>query len=67
MGPACLGHSHVAHWPDQQGPAPVPIRCWLPADGRTASLLSVHKHVDDLCATAPSLCIGGGNAGDSAG
>jgi len=57
----------VAHWPDQQGPAPVPIRCWLPADGRTTSLLSVHKHVDDLCATAPSLCIGGGNAGDSAG
>jgi hypothetical protein len=45
----------------------VPIRCCLPADGRTASLLPVHKHVDDLCATAPSLCIDGGNAGDSAG
>src|ERR1700733_16336643 len=29
-------------------------------------LASVHRHVDDLCATAPSLCIRGGNAGDSA-
>ena len=39
----------------------------LPARRRTtASLLPVHKHVDDLWATAPSLCIGGGNAGDSA-
>ena len=47
-------------------PAPVPIRCCLPADNRTASLLSVHKHVDDLWAAAPSLCISGGNAGDSA-
>ena len=45
---------------------PVPIRCCLPAEMRTASLLSVHKHVDDLCATAPGLCIGGGNAGDFA-
>jgi hypothetical protein len=26
----------------------------------------VHKHVDHLCATAPSLCIRSGNAGDSA-
>jgi hypothetical protein len=49
-----------------QVPAPTPIRCCLPADNRTASLLPVHKRVDDLCATAPSLCIDGGNAGDSA-
>jgi hypothetical protein len=33
---------------------------------RTAYLLTVHKHVDDLCATALSLCMRGGNAGDSA-
>jgi hypothetical protein len=32
----------------------------------TASLLSVHKLVDDLCATALDLCADGGNAGDSA-
>lgn len=31
-----------------------------------AFLLSVHKHVDHLCATAPNLCIRSGNAGDSA-
>jgi hypothetical protein len=47
-------------------PAPVPTRCCPPAGKRTAPLLSVHKHVDDLCATAPSLCTDGGNAGDSA-
>ena len=35
--------------------------CRLPA-----FLLSVRKHVDHLCATAPSLCIRSGNAGDSA-
>jgi hypothetical protein len=71
---AFLGHliqaqvrfSHAARWPGVQVPARVPIRCCLPADKRTSSLQSVHKHVDDLCATAPSLCIGGGNAGDSA-
>ena len=33
---------------------------------RAAYLLAVHKDVDDLCATALSLCICGGNAGDSA-
>jgi hypothetical protein len=38
------------------------IRCGK----KTAYLLSVHKHVDDLCATVPILCIPGGNAGDSA-
>ena len=32
----------------------------------TASLLSVHKLVDDLCATALGLCADGGNAGDFA-
>ena len=31
-----------------------------------AFLLSVHKRVDYLCATAPGLCIRSGNAGDSA-
>lgn len=41
------------------------ISCCLPAAKRIASL-SVHKHVDDLCATMPSLCVPGGNAGDSA-
>jgi hypothetical protein len=41
------------------------IRCCLPAAKRIASL-SVHKHVDDLCAKAPNLCVHGGNAGDSA-
>ena len=30
------------------------------------SLLSVHKLVDDLCATALGLCAAGGNAGDFA-
>jgi hypothetical protein len=48
---------------------PVPegglIRCCLPAAKRIASL-SVHKHVDDLCATMPNLCVLSGNAGDSA-
>jgi hypothetical protein len=48
---------------------PVPegglIRCCLPAGKRIASL-SVHKHVDDLCATVPNLCVHSGNAGDSA-
>ena len=39
----------------------------LPASAkRTAYLLAVHKHVDDLCATALGLCMRGGNAGDSA-
>jgi hypothetical protein len=42
-----------------------PIRCCLVARQEDCSL-SVHKHVDDLCATAPSLCVRGGNAGDSA-
>ena len=32
---------------------------------RLRRLLPVHKHVDDLCATAPILCVSGGNAGDS--
>ena len=48
---------------------PVPegglIRCCLPAAKRIASR-SVHKHVDDLCATMPNLCVLSGNAGDSA-
>jgi hypothetical protein len=66
MGPARLGRSHAARRPDQHEPTRVPIRCCLPADGRSASLLSVHKHVDDLCATARSLCTDGGNVGDSA-
>jgi hypothetical protein len=44
----------------------VPVRWCLLAGQRTAALLSVHKHVDDLCATAPILCIDGGNAGDFA-
>jgi hypothetical protein len=48
---------------------PVPegglIRCGLPAGKRIASL-SVHKHVDDLCAMVPDLCVRSGNAGDSA-
>ena len=48
---------------------PVPegglIRCCLPAAKRIASL-SVHKHVDDLCATMPNLCVLSGNVGDSA-
>ena len=48
---------------------PVPegglIRCCRPAGKRIASL-SVHKHVDDLCATMPNLCVLSGNAGDSA-
>jgi len=47
---------------------PVPegglIRCCLPAGKRIASL-SVHKHVDDLCAMVPDLCVQSGNAGDS--
>jgi hypothetical protein len=29
-------------------------------------MLAVYKDVDDLCATALSLCVHGGNAGDSA-
>src|SRR5271170_1627889 len=33
---------------------------------RAAYLLAVHKHVDDLCETALSLCMRGGNGGDSA-
>jgi hypothetical protein len=33
---------------------------------RTAHWLAVHKHVYDLCATALSLCMLGGNAGDYA-
>jgi hypothetical protein len=33
---------------------------------RTAYLLAVHKHVDDMCATTLGLCVRGGNAGDSA-
>jgi hypothetical protein len=48
---------------------PVPegglIRCCLPSGKRIASL-SVHKHVDDLCAMVPDLCVRSGNAGDSA-
>ena len=48
---------------------PVPegglIRCCPPARKGIASL-PVHKHVDDLCAMAPNLCVHGGNAGDSA-
>jgi len=40
------------------------VRC-LPAWQEDCSL-SVHKHVDDLCVTAPSLCVRGRNAGDSA-
>jgi len=42
----------------------LPVRC-LPAWQEDCSL-SVHKHVDDLCVTAPSLCVRGRNAGDSA-
>ena len=50
---------------------PVPegglIRCCPPArpPERIASL-SVHKHVDDLCAMVPDLCVRSGNVGDSA-
>ena len=40
-------------------------RCRLPAGQRIASL-SVHKHVDDLCAMVSNLCVRSGNAGDSA-
>ena len=40
----------------------------LPASGTGAAYRrAVHKHVDDLCATALSLCTHSGNAGDSAG
>jgi hypothetical protein len=54
---------HPAGWPGTQAAAP--SRCRLPAPA-TGLFPSVHKHVDDLCATAPSLCIRSGNAGDSA-
>jgi hypothetical protein len=39
---------------------------WSAAGKKAASLLPVHKHVDDLCATAPILCAAGGNPGDFA-
>ena len=57
--------SHPACWPGTQVPARRSRAACQPGK-RTASLLSVYKHVDDLCATAPSLCTHGGNAGDYA-
>ena len=39
--------------------------CCLTTGKRIASL-SVHKHVEDLCAMVPDLCVCSGNAGDSA-
>jgi len=57
--------SHPACWPGRQVPARRSRAACQPGK-RTASLLSVYKHVDDLCATAPSLCAHGGNAGDYA-
>jgi hypothetical protein len=57
--------SHPAGWPGTQAPARRAAAACQRGKG-TASLLSVHKHVDHLCATAPSLCICSGNAGDSA-
>lgn len=42
------------------------IGCPLPAQQEGCYLLAVHKDVDDLCTTALSLCMRGGNAGDSA-
>ncbi len=64
LGLARARSSHPAGWPGTQAPAPSAAACQ--PGNRTASLLPVHKHVDDLCATAPSLCIRSGNAGDSA-
>ena len=66
LGPASLGSSRGAltgahAYRRRADPLLVASRL------QSCSLLSVHKHVDDLCATTPSLCIGGGNAGDSAG
>jgi hypothetical protein len=57
--------SHPAGRPGTQAPARRAAAACQPGN-RTASLLSVHKHVDHLCATAPSLCKPSGNAGDSA-
>ena len=57
--------SRSACWPGTQVPARRSRAACQPGK-RTASLLSVYKHVDDLCATAPSLCTHGGNAGDYA-
>jgi hypothetical protein len=63
MGPACLGSSHAARRPADTYRHRSAAACQPMQD---CSLLPVHKRVDDLCATAPILCIGGGNAGDSA-
>jgi hypothetical protein len=63
--PGWARSSHPAGWPGTQAPARRSAPACQPGN-RTASLLSVHKHVDHLCATAPSLCISSGNAGDSA-
>jgi hypothetical protein len=63
--PGWARSSHPAGWPGTQAPARRSATACQPGN-RTASLLSVHKHVDHLCATAPSLCISSGNAGDSA-
>ena len=57
--------SHPAGWPGTQAPARRAAAACQPGN-KTASMPSVHKHVDHLCATAPSLCIRSGNAGDSA-
>jgi hypothetical protein len=57
--------SHPAGWLGTQAPARRAAAAFQRGKW-TASLLSVHKHVDHLCATAPSLCICSGNAGDSA-
>ena len=70
---AFLGRSHPGPGqilasgrpPGTQAPARRAAAACQPGN-RTASLLSVHKHVDHLCATAPSLCKPSGNAGDSA-
>jgi hypothetical protein len=69
----------ASHNPSTRSPQPVTVReSSRPAVDDTdetasrrrrtwaASPLSVHKHVDDLCATALGLCVDGGNAGDFA-